>query len=58
MSFFEKTTLFDSEGNEIEVVVANEVLEATMENVIKELKIISMHLSIITDNDITKEEVE
>jgi len=50
----------DFEGNVIETIQVDtkqENVQDLLENVIKELKIMNIHLSILTDNNIGKEDI-
>jgi len=58
MSYVEKTV--DAEGNTISPAKEEEQLNTQdlLGDIIKELKIMNLHLALMTDENITKQEVE
>lgn len=46
------------EGGQREVWVADEDVKSLLNRLLKEVKIMNMHLEIITDNEISKEDIE
>lgn len=60
MSYFDKVSINDSDGNAINPSKEEEQLNSQdlLEDIIKELKIMNLHLALITNTHITKTEVE
>lgn len=48
----------DTEGNASKLSVIDVNSEQILQDILKELKIMNFHLAILTDNNITKQEVE
>jgi hypothetical protein len=56
MSYFSNPT--QTEGTKREVTVSDDNVQELLSEILKQLKIINFHLSLMTDNIITKQEIE
>lgn len=56
MTFIANTAV--DEGGRVKTDTTNDTVEGTLNQILQQLKITNLHLSILTDNDIRNTEVE